>query len=102
MAAQRSERLVNLVIALLVTDRPLTRAQLRDMIEDYRKVSEVAFQRSFERDKEELRRIGITVESVTLDTFFGDECMSASVKGLLGDDTFFGDECISSCEEDRI
>ena len=51
MAAQRSERLVNLVIALLVTDRPLTRAQLRDMIEDYRKVSEVAFQRSFERDK---------------------------------------------------
>ena len=40
MAAQRSERLVNLVIALLVTDRPLTRAQLRDMIEDYRKVSE--------------------------------------------------------------
>ena len=73
MAAQRSERLVNLVIALLVTDRPLTRAQLRDMIEDYRKVSEVAFQRSFERDKEELRRIGITVESVTLDTFFGDE-----------------------------
>ena len=66
MAAQRSERLVNLVIALLVTDRPLTRAQLRDMIEDYRRVSEVAFQRSFERDKEELRRIGITVESVTI------------------------------------
>jgi len=77
MAAQRSERLVNLVIALLVTDRPLTRAQLRDMIEDYRKVSEVAFQRSFERDKEELRRIGITVESVTLDTFFGDGSATA-------------------------
>lgn len=73
MAAQRSERLVNLVIALLVTDRPLTRAQLREMIEDYRNSSEVAFQRAFERDKEELRRIGIAVESVTLDTFFGDE-----------------------------
>ena len=64
MAAQRSERLVNLVIALLVTDRPLTRAQLRDMIEDYRKVSEVAFQRSFERDKEAVSYTHLTLPTI--------------------------------------
>ncbi len=73
MSSRRSERLVNLVIALLVTDRPLTRAELRETIEDYRGKSDQAFERTFERDKDELRAQGIDVRSVTIDSYFGDE-----------------------------
>ncbi|WP_130865668.1 WYL domain-containing protein [Acidipropionibacterium timonense] len=73
MSAKRSERLVNLVIALLVTDRPLTRSTLRQTIEDYRQGSDDAFKRSFERDKEELRRLGIDIRTVPLDTLAGAE-----------------------------
>ncbi|AXE38574.1 helix-turn-helix transcriptional regulator [Acidipropionibacterium virtanenii] len=73
MSSRRSERLVNLVIALLVTDRPLTRAELRATIEDYRGRSDQAFERTFERDKDELRAQGIDVRTVTIDSYFGDE-----------------------------
>lgn len=73
MSSRRSERLVNLVIALLVTDRPLTRAELRETIEEYRGKSDQAFERTFERDKDELRAQGIDVRAVTIDSYFGDE-----------------------------
>lgn len=73
MSSRRSERLVNLVIALLVTDRPLTRAELRETIEEYRGKTDQAFERIFERDKDELRAQGIDVRAVTIDSYFGDE-----------------------------
>ena len=73
MSSRRSERLVNLVIALLVTDRPLTRAELREAIEDYRGKSDQSFERTFERDKDELRNQGIDVRAVTIDSYFGNE-----------------------------
>lgn len=73
MSSRRSERLVNLVIALLVTDRPLTRTELRETIKDYRERSVSTFERTFERDKEELRRQGIDVRAVAIDSYFGSE-----------------------------
>lgn len=61
----RLERLVNLVAALIDTDRPLTRAEIRERIEGYSEDPE-AFRRNFERDKELLRNLGLplTVETV--------------------------------------
>jgi len=62
VAARGSERLVNLVIALLVAPRFLSRAEIREVVEGYsRASSEAGFLRMFERDKEDLRRMGIEV-----------------------------------------
>lgn len=69
MSQRKSERLVNLLIALLSTRRFLTKAELRDIIEDYRGTSEAAFARQFERDKDELRGLGITIETGSNDPF---------------------------------
>lgn len=73
MAPNRSERIVNLVIALLATDRPLTREQVRHAVEGYGNRSEDAFRRTFERDKKDLRDLGIEVVTAPVDTVFGDE-----------------------------
>jgi proteasome accessory factor B len=53
----RLERLVNLVAALIDTDRPLTRADIAERIEGYSSDAE-AFRRNFERDKDLLRQMG--------------------------------------------
>ncbi|HWB67640.1 MAG TPA: WYL domain-containing protein [Mycobacteriales bacterium] len=64
MAAQRTERLLNLVICLLHTRSFLTAERLREIIPDYREApSEEAFKRMFERDKENLRDLGIPLET---------------------------------------
>lgn len=54
----RLERLVNLVAALIDTDRPLTRADIRERIDGYSD-DPSAFRRNFERDKELLRSLGL-------------------------------------------
>lgn len=59
-AAAKTERLLNLVIALLSTRRPLTKAQLRAAVPAYQHTATLeAFHRMFERDKDELRELGI-------------------------------------------
>jgi proteasome accessory factor B len=74
MAARKTERLMNLIFALLVSRQYLTKAQIRDAIADYRNAStSAAFDRMFERDKEDLRELGIAVEIGSHDAFFGDE-----------------------------
>ncbi|AQP46678.1 hypothetical protein BW730_03185 [Tessaracoccus aquimaris] len=73
MTQRKSERLVNLLIALLSTRRFLTKQELRHIVEGYRDSNEVAFERQFERDKEELRGLGIAVETGSNDAFFDDE-----------------------------
>jgi len=65
-AVDRIERLVNLVVALLDTERPLTREQLRQRVGGY-SGEENNFRRNFERDKELLRQMGIPVVAVPLD-----------------------------------
>jgi proteasome accessory factor B len=56
----RLERLVNLVAALIDTDRPLTRADIAERIDGYSS-DPSAFRRNFERDKELLRQMGFPV-----------------------------------------
>ena len=65
---------MNLVIALLVTRHFVTKARLRETVEEYREASSLeAFEKMFERDKEELRELGIKIDVHTLDKGFDDE-----------------------------
>ena len=66
----RLERLVNLVAALIDTDRPLTRGQIRERIEGYSDDPE-AFRRNFERDKELLRDMGLPLITEPVDQNLG-------------------------------
>jgi proteasome accessory factor B len=74
MSANKSERLLNLLILLLVSRNFVTKDRIRDAIEDYRSHgSDEAFEKMFERDKDELRALGIPIEVGHLDAFFQDE-----------------------------
>jgi proteasome accessory factor B len=66
----RTERLVNLVICLLSTRRFLTASQIAATVPGYEHDPEdprdhEAFQRKFERDKAELRELGVPLETGT-------------------------------------
>jgi proteasome accessory factor B len=67
VSAKKTDRLVNLVIALLATRRYLTVEQIRRAVPGYGDPgdarAEDAFRRMFERDKEELRSLGIPLET---------------------------------------
>jgi len=70
---RKSERLMNLVIALLVSGHYLSKDRIRQVVEGYHDQSDDAFERMFERDKEELREIGIRIEVGSHDKAFDDE-----------------------------
>lgn len=72
MSASRTERLLNLLIALLNTKYGLRRSELREKVYHDTTSSDVAFGRMFERDKGELRQFGFDVEAVT-DTGWGSD-----------------------------
>lgn len=68
MAAKRAERLVNLVIALLGTRQYVTAAKIRATVPGYEQDdgserADEAFKRMFERDKAELREMGVPLET---------------------------------------
>ncbi len=68
MSAQRTERLLNLVIALRATRRGLRREDLRRAVPQYAaSPNEAAFERMFERDKEDLREIGVPIVTLASD-----------------------------------
>lgn len=73
MTASKSERLMNLVIMLLVARTPVTKDRIREVIEGYQTSSDEAFEKMFERDKAELRALGIPLELASIDKFFDDE-----------------------------
>lgn len=65
-SVSRTERLLNLVIALLSTRTALSRAAIQRTVAGYDPDASVAaFERMFERDKEELRTMGVPVRTVT-------------------------------------
>ena len=70
--SRKSERLVSLTIALLATKRFLTKAEIFAAIEGY-EGDAVAKERMFERDKEDLRNLGIEIEVGSFDPLFEDE-----------------------------
>lgn len=65
-SVSRTERLLNLVIALLSTRAPLSRASIQTKVAGYDSDASVtAFERMFERDKEELRAMGVPIRTIT-------------------------------------
>src|SRR6476469_2002619 len=73
VTAAKSERLLNLVILLLVARNYTTKEQIRELMEPYRDSTDEAFDRMFERDKDDLRALGIPLEVGFVDKFFDDE-----------------------------
>lgn len=74
MSARRTERLLNLVICLLATRRYLGREQIRVAVPQYAECeTDEAFERMFERDKEDLREMGIPLVTGSNSAFFDDE-----------------------------
>lgn len=65
-SVSRTERLLNLVIALLSTRTPLSRSTIQSTVAGYDADATVAaFERMFERDKEELRSMGVPIRTMT-------------------------------------
>lgn len=63
---QRAERLLNLVFCLMASTRPVSRSTIAMSVAGYdSSASESAFERMFERDKDELRSLGVPIETVT-------------------------------------
>lgn len=60
------ERLLNLTALLLNTERPLRVDQIEQMMEGYPS-DPASFRRTFERDKDDLREMGIPVEVINTD-----------------------------------
>ena len=61
-AMKKLERLLDFVALLLETERPLTRHEIRDALPPgaYAEDDE-SFRRTFERDKDELRELGLPI-----------------------------------------
>jgi proteasome accessory factor B len=62
LSKRRTERLLSIVVLLLSSHRYLTAEQIRAAVSGYPEEQE-AFKRMFERDKEELRDLGIPLET---------------------------------------
>jgi proteasome accessory factor B len=73
MATRKTERILNLTICLLVSGRYLPKAKIREAVEGYHDLSDAAFERTFERDKDELRSLGVPIEVGSFDPLFDDE-----------------------------
>src|SRR6266568_4361028 len=69
---RKVERLVNLVALLLDTHRPLTLDQVAELVPGYEATGE-SLRRMFERDKEELRGLGVPVERGPIDPWGSEE-----------------------------
>ena len=71
MSSRKSERLLNLLIMLLVQRHYVSKDRIRSLL--YADSSDEAFEKMFERDKEELRSLGVPIEVGQMDAFFDDE-----------------------------
>ena len=72
MSAEKTERLINLTLGLLSSKRFLTKNEIFKNIAGYSGSPET-MERMFERDKDELRSMGIEIEVGQLDPLFEDE-----------------------------
>ncbi len=70
--SRKIERLINLTIALLATKRYLTKSEIFSSVDGYEGSPET-MERMFERDKDDLRSLGIEIEVGGFDPLFNDE-----------------------------
>ncbi|WP_182523366.1 helix-turn-helix transcriptional regulator [Nocardioides dongkuii] len=71
MTVRKTERLLNLLIMLLVQRHFVAKDRIRSIL--YPGSSDEAFEKMFERDKEELRSLGVPIEVGSMDAYFDDE-----------------------------
>ena len=69
---RKIERLVNLIALLLSTRRPLTLDEITEIVPGYEAQGE-SLRRMFERDREELRALGVPVERAPVDAWGTEE-----------------------------
>lgn len=73
-SAEKTERLLNLILALKSARRPVSKQKIRESLPAYAEAtSDEAFDRMFERDKDELREMGIPITTTVVDVLFDDE-----------------------------
>ena len=70
--SRKIERLINLTIALLATKRYLTKSEIFRSVDGYEGSTET-MERMFERDKDDLRNLGVIIEVGSFDPVFQDE-----------------------------
>ena len=70
--SRKIERLINLTIALLATKRYLTKSDIFRTVVGY-EGSEESKERMFERDKDDLRNLGVSIDVGGIDPAFEDE-----------------------------
>jgi len=56
------ERILNLLAFLLTVGRPVTAEEIRNTVKGYEQPTDAAFRRTFERDKDLLRSLGVPLE----------------------------------------
>jgi proteasome accessory factor B len=71
MSVPKTERLLNLLIMLLVQRHFVPKGRIRSIL--YPDSSDEAFEKMFERDKDDLRSIGVPIEVGQMDAYFDDE-----------------------------
>ena len=72
MVDKKAERLINLTIALLAANRYLKKSEIFKSVEGYSGTAD-SMDRMFERDKNELRSLGIDISVGDIDPLFDDE-----------------------------
>lgn len=72
MSAEKTERLINLTLGLLSSKRYLTKNEIFRNVAGYSGSADT-MERMFERDKDELRNMGIEIEVGQIDPLFEDE-----------------------------
>ena len=71
MVSDKSERLLNLLIMLLVQRHFVSKERIRSIL--YPGSGTEAFEKMFERDKDDLRSLGVPIEVGTIDAYFDDD-----------------------------
>lgn len=61
------ERILNLLAFLLTVHRPVTAEEIRNTVAGYDQDTDAAFRRTFERDKDLLRSLGVPLEMTAMD-----------------------------------
>ena len=95
MSDQKTERLINLTLALLASKRYLSKSEIFNSVAGYSGSAE-SMERMFERDKDELRNLGIQIEVKALDPLFDDDqgYLIASDTFQLNTDDFTNDDLV--------
>ena len=68
MAQKKTERLLELVSLLLKHRRPVPKSEIRQLLPHYQRLSGPSFDRTFERDKRELRSLGVPLKVYSIET----------------------------------